>query len=267
MTIWDLEGRFWREHERAAFNKGAFYLYFRLIHEANKAFWKSPIVVSWNYLQKTLGISSDTLGRAISDLKSRNMITYNKTGKTSSFWFPETNKVDNQTDDHLDNQSNESNHFDNQSPNQSGNQSDDQSDRLPKPDNSSESEGPLRLKILRQDLKEHAPSKNDPQNDAKPNYIKLIDKALRDQVKDPQRIVPVVIAQRDVSDYPFLLWLIKTTDLSKVKSPIAYLNSFFMDNEQAFEKRTQYQQYMDAIRKVQSAKAARDFEKVIADAH
>ena len=257
MNIWDLEGRFWREHERAAFNKGAFYLYFRLIHEANKAFWKSPIVVSWNYLQKTLGISSDTLGRAISDLKSRNMITYYKTSKTSSFWFPEENKLDDQTD----------NHFDNQSQNQSGNQSDDQSDRLPKPDNSSESEGPLRLKILRQDLKEHAPPKNDPQNDAKPNYIKLIDKALRDQVKEPDRIVPVIIAQRDTSDYPFLLWLIKTTDLSKVKSPIAYLNSFFMDNEQAFEKRAQYQQYLSAVQKTEAAKAAREFERVIMDAH
>ncbi len=257
MNIWDLEGRFWREHERAAFNKGAFYLYFRLIHEANKAFWKSPIVVSWNYLQKTLGISSDTLGRAISDLKSRNMITYYKTSKTSSFWFPEENKLDDQTD----------NHFDNQSQNQSGNQSDDQSDRLPKPDNSSESEGPLRLKILRQDLKEHAPPKNNPQNDAKPNYIKLIDKALRDQVKEPDRIVPVIIAQRDTSDYPFLLWLIKTTDLSKVKSPIAYLNSFFMDNEQAFEKRAQYQQYLSAVQKAEAAKAAREFERVIMDAH
>ena len=273
MNIWDLEGRFWREHERAAFNKGAFYLYFRLIHEANKAFWKSPIVVSWNYLQKTLGISSDTLGRAISDLKSRNLITYKKANKTSSFWFPEENKLDNQTDYHLDNQSDvlgnseiSSNHFDNQSPNQSGNQSDDQSDRLPKPDNPSESEGPLRLKdfkILKQDLKEHAPS----EKDGKPNYIQLIEKALRDQVKEPHRIIPVIIAQRDPSDYPFLLWLIKTTDLSKVKKPVAYFNSFFMDDQQSFEKRTQFQEMQGILQKARAAKAAREFEKVIADAH
>ena len=259
MKMWDLVGRFWEEQKRAHFSPYAGLLYFFLIEEANRAYWRGPLSLSWNFLQQSLGCSRDTLGRAISDLKSRELITYDaRKNKQSQFWFPETNKFDNQTEN--------SNKFDNQTRSQTASQTTSQTTDVQKPDNSSDIEGPLIQRQIQEPkilIQEHASS----EKSEEPNYIKLIQQALRDQVKEPERIVPVIIAQRDPSDYPFLLWLIKTTDFSKVKNPIAYLNSFFMDNQQAFEKRTQYQQYMDAIRKVQSAKAARDFEKVIADAH
>lgn len=259
MNIWDLVGQFWEEHKRAHFSPYAGLLYFFLIEEANRAYWKGPLSLSWNFLQQSLGCSRDTLGRAISDLKSRKLIDYDaRKNKQSKFWFPGMNKFDSQTDN--------SNKFDNQTRSQTASQTTGQTTDIQKTDNSSESEGPLRQrqrqepKILRQ---ERAPS----EKDGKPNYIQLIEKALRDQMKEPHRIIPVIIGQRDPSDYPFLLWLIKTTDLAKVRNPVAYLNSFFMDDQQSFEKRTQFQEMQGILHKARAAKAAREFEKVIQDAY
>jgi len=258
MKMWDLSGRFWEEHRRAHFSPYAGLLYFLLVEEANRAYWRGPMTLSWDFLQQHLGCSRDTLGRAISDLKSRGLITYDaRKNKQSQFWFPDANKFDYQTEN--------MNKFDNPTRSQTTNQTTDQTTDVQNPDNLSGIEGSLiqrqiqDLKILRQ---ERASSEK-----TEPNYIKLIEQSLRDQIKEPHRMIPVIVAQRDPSDYPFLLWLIKTSDLSSVRNPVAYLNSFFMDDEQAFEKRAQYQQYLSAVQKAEAAKAAREFERVIMDAH
>lgn len=117
MDIYKLLGTFWEEHERASISKSATGLYFRLLYEANKNFWKGPIVLSWAYLGRVLGLSPETLGRAISDLKSRGLITYERSGKHAAFWFP----------DHFDNRSEDSHHFDNRSGNRSENRSENRS--------------------------------------------------------------------------------------------------------------------------------------------
>lgn len=118
MDIFKLLGTLWGEHERAHLNKSAIILYFFLLYEANQNFWKGPLVLSWEYLGRVLGVSSETLGRAISDLKSRGLITYSRQGKHSYFWFP----------DYFDFQSKNINHFDNRSGNRSENRSDNRSD-------------------------------------------------------------------------------------------------------------------------------------------
>jgi len=95
MNYCELAGNFWLEHERAPFNHSAVALYFRLLHEANERLWKGPLKLSWSYLQGVLGLSRGTLARAISDLKSRGLITYQKDGKRGVFWFNfETNNTD-----------------------------------------------------------------------------------------------------------------------------------------------------------------------------
>lgn len=137
---------------------------------------------------------------------------------------------------------------------------------------SSESEGPLRskdFKILRQDLKDlRSKERDNPEELTNNDYIRLIDTAISESdIKEPHRIIPAIIGNRDPSDYPFLLWLIRTTVFSKVKNPIAYLDSFFMNDQQSFEKRAQYQEYMGILQKAKAAKAAREFEKVMADAN
>ena len=83
-----LLGRFWEEHDRAPLRCGATALYFRLLHEANRSFWKGPLSLSWAYLERVLGVGPNTLGRAISDLKSRGLITYKRGKRRSEFWFP-----------------------------------------------------------------------------------------------------------------------------------------------------------------------------------
>lgn len=88
MNIFELVGRFWAEDERAHFSANATRLYFYLVNEANKKFWQGPLFLSWNYLQEVLGIQRDTLSRAISDLKSRGLITYRKQKRKATFWFP-----------------------------------------------------------------------------------------------------------------------------------------------------------------------------------
>lgn len=122
MDVFKLLGTLWREHERAHLNKSSIILYFRLVYEANQSFWKGPLVISWEYLGRVLGLSPETLGRAISDLKSRGLITYERKGRHSYFWFP----------DHFDNrsgnQSEDNNHFDNRSGNRSGNRSENRSE-------------------------------------------------------------------------------------------------------------------------------------------
>ncbi len=137
---------------------------------------------------------------------------------------------------------------------------------------SSESEGSLRykdFKTLRQDLKDlRSKERDNPEELTNNDYIRLIDSAISESdIKEAHRIIPAILGNRDPSDYPFLLWLIRTTDFSKVKNPIAYLNSFFMDNQQSFEKRTQFQEYMGILQKSKAAKAAREFEKVMSDAY
>ena len=159
MDIYKLLGTLWGEHERARLNKSAIILYFRLIYEANKSFWKGPIVISWEYLGRVLGFSPETLGRAISDLKSRGLITYERKGKHSAFWFPQlyfdsrsermsenevkkdefqvensgeigekSRKKVNHFDSRSENSSKNINHFDNRSRNSSENRSEDRSE-------------------------------------------------------------------------------------------------------------------------------------------
>jgi DNA-binding transcriptional ArsR family regulator len=111
MNYFELAGKFWEEHERARFNCGATMLYFRLLHEANRKFWHGPLTLSWSYLGRVLGMSPSTLGRAISDLKSRGMITYERRGRRAEFWFP----------DHYQNRSERIDHFKNRSENGSVN--------------------------------------------------------------------------------------------------------------------------------------------------
>lgn len=79
-------------------------------------------MISWEYLGRVLGFSPETLGRAISDLKSRGLITYKRKGKHSSFWFPL------HYDNRSENRSENINHFDNRSGNSSGNRSEDRSE-------------------------------------------------------------------------------------------------------------------------------------------
>ncbi|WP_126992236.1 helix-turn-helix domain-containing protein [Thermosipho globiformans] len=88
MDIYTLVGNFWEEDMKAHFTPNATRLYFFLLHEANKKFWRGPLYLSWNYLQGVLGIHRDTLSRAISDLKSRGLIEYKKIKGKSTFWFP-----------------------------------------------------------------------------------------------------------------------------------------------------------------------------------
>lgn len=94
MDIYTLVGSFWEEDARAHFTSNATRLYFFLVNEANKRFWKGPLYLSWSYLQGALGIHRDTLSRAISDLKSRGLIEYKKIKGKSTFWFP---RLDNPT--------------------------------------------------------------------------------------------------------------------------------------------------------------------------
>ena len=98
MDIYTLLGAFWAEHERAYFSESAIVLYFRLLYEANRSFWQGPLALSWEYP-----------GRAISDLKSRGLIIYERKGKHSIFWFP----------NHFNNQSEKEDHFNNCSRNDS----------------------------------------------------------------------------------------------------------------------------------------------------
>ncbi|EKF49508.1 CRP/FNR family transcriptional regulator [Thermosipho africanus H17ap60334] len=89
MDIYTLVGNFWEEDMRAHFTPNATRLYFFLVNEANKRFWKGPLYLTWSYLQGALGIHRDTLSRAISDLKSRGLIEYKKIKGKSTFWFPQ----------------------------------------------------------------------------------------------------------------------------------------------------------------------------------
>ncbi len=89
--IWNLVGGFWAEDQRAHFSPAATRLFFYLVYEANKRYWKGPLHLSWNHLRDALGIKSKKqLASAISDLRSRGVITYRaekRKGKTC-FWFP-----------------------------------------------------------------------------------------------------------------------------------------------------------------------------------
>jgi hypothetical protein len=125
MDIYKLLGTLWGEHERAHLNKSAIVLYFRLIYEANKSFWKGPLTLSWEYLGRVLGFSPETLGRAISDLKSRGLITYERKGRHSAFWFPQLD-----FDNRSENSSEKNNYFDNRSRNRSENRSENRSDYI-----------------------------------------------------------------------------------------------------------------------------------------
>ena len=87
-----LAGKFWMEFEKRPLSPVASLLYFYLLHEANNRFWQGPLRLSWTYLQGFLGLSSkQTLSNAISDLKTRGLITYKspKGRKRSEFWFPD----------------------------------------------------------------------------------------------------------------------------------------------------------------------------------
>jgi len=121
MDIFRLVGTFWQEHERAHFSHSAVALYFRLLHEANRRFWCGPLLLSWRYLQDVLGMSSATLGRAISDLKSRGMITYERKGKRASFWFPDC--FNNESKNHFNYESNQDHCFNYESPDESKSES------------------------------------------------------------------------------------------------------------------------------------------------
>jgi|GEM_PF-1600190 len=127
MDIYTLLGAFWAEHERAHFSKSAIVLYFRLLYEANRSFWQGPLVLSWEYLGRVLGFSPATLGRAISDLKSRGLIVYERKGKHSIFWFPDHFNNRSEKEDHFNycsgNDSNLTDHFNNCSGNDSENDS------------------------------------------------------------------------------------------------------------------------------------------------
>ena len=98
MDIFELVGNFWAEDQRAHLTSNATRLYFFLIHEANRKFWRGPLYLSWSYLQGALGLCRDSLSRAISDLKSRDLIIYEKRGKKATFWFPwSAEQTENQT--------------------------------------------------------------------------------------------------------------------------------------------------------------------------
>lgn len=98
MDIFQLVGNFWAEDQRAHLTPNATRLYFFLIHEANRKFWRGPLFLSWSYLQGALGLCRDSLSRAISDLKSRDLIIYEKRGKKATFWFSwSAQQTENQT--------------------------------------------------------------------------------------------------------------------------------------------------------------------------
>lgn len=106
MNFFQLAGNFWLEHERAPFNHCAMVLYFRLLYEAEKRSWKGPFKLSWGYLQGVLGFGKGTLARAISDLKSRGLITYHKDNGRGVFWFTHPwfqNGTENRTTDGTEN--------------------------------------------------------------------------------------------------------------------------------------------------------------------
>lgn len=99
MDIYKLVGGFWAEDQRAHFSGSATRLFFFLVNEANRRFWKGPLYLCWDFLQGTLGMQRDTLSRAISDLKSRGVITYEKVKGRAVFWFPaELLQLDNPTE-------------------------------------------------------------------------------------------------------------------------------------------------------------------------
>ena len=125
MNIFMLVGRFWAEYERASLTASATVLYFRLIYEANKSFWRGPLALSWSYLQGVLGLSRGTLSSAISDLKSRGLITYEKSGKRSAFWFPESYWFDEWFKNRTDNRTNLVDWFDNRTDNRTNDRTND----------------------------------------------------------------------------------------------------------------------------------------------
>ncbi|RLF44537.1 MAG: Crp/Fnr family transcriptional regulator [Thermoplasmata archaeon] len=121
MDIFELVGNFWAEDQRAHLTSNATRLYFFLIHEANRKFWRGPLYLSWSYLQGALGLCRDSLSRAISDLKSRDLIIYEKRGKKATFWFP-------WSAEQTENQTNISHRSVRRTENQTANQTDNQTD-------------------------------------------------------------------------------------------------------------------------------------------